>query len=225
MGLIIIFLSLLLLVQLAIRRSNYFKPIEIDNSPTEIDNLPNEILCHLPHVPIRLQWDGHFKEDNFFHDEKLYWRIKKEIKDNPFGAITLTDISVNRSGISPQILSEPQDVFINITGEGEPFYKEFDVIELSIKKIELDKEPQKVYQFPEIIDENMIPISVILQLIHDPIPCNNAHSMFRFLFNGNIVTFDNYKMGFGNKLLKNHRKACRDDIAKMIIRRIVDFDN
>ena len=220
MGFIIIFLSLLLLVQLAIRRSNYLKPIENDKKTVEP-------LCILPHVPTRLYWDGYFKKNNFFHDEKLYWRIKKENTENPFGTITLTDISVNRSGISPQILSEPQDVFINITGEGEPIYKEFDVIELSIKKIELDRKPQKLYQFPEIMTENVSQVSVILQLIHDPLPCNNAHSMFRFIFDKEIVTFDNYKTSFGGngKPLKRLRQICRDDIHKMIIRRIVDFDN
>lgn len=146
MGFVFIFLSLLLLVQLAIRRSNYLKPIENDKKTVEP-------FCPLTHVPTRLHWDGYFLKNSFFHDEKLYWRIKKENADNPFGTITLTDISakrpfdpitltdisINRSGISPLILSEPQDVFINITGEGEPFYKEFDVIELGIKKIGLDK--------------------------------------------------------------------------------------
>lgn len=220
MGFIIIFLSLLLLVQLVIRRSNYLKPIEKDKKIVDP-------LCTLTHVPTRLHWDGYFKKNNFFHDEKLYWRIKKENTDNPFGTITLTEVSVNRSGISPNILSEPQDVFINITGEGEPFYKEFDVIELGIKKIELDKKPQKEYHFPEIKTENVPQISVMLQLIHDPLPCNIAHSMFRFIFDKEIVTFDNYKTGFGGngKLLKRLRQICRDEIHKMIIRRIVDFDD
>lgn len=36
--------------------------------------------------------------------------------------------------------------------------------------------------------ENVPQIFVILQLIHDPLPCNNAHSMFRFIFDKEIVT-------------------------------------
>ena len=224
MGFIIVFLLLLLFIQLVIKRSNNFNPIEKNK---EFEKQPDRQLCNLAHVPARLHWDGHFKEDKFFHDEKLYWRIKKENKENPFGSITLTDISVNRSGISPQYWSEPQDALINITGEGTPIYQGLDVIELSIKKIQLDKEPQKIYQYPETQNENIPQIAVILQLIHDPLDCNKAHSMFRFIFDNNIVTFDNYKSGFGGsaKSLKRLRQICRDEIHKMIIRRIVDFDD
>ena len=62
-----------------------------------------------------------------------------------------------------------------------------------------------------------------MALIHDPIPCNYAHSMFVFDLAGVRVTKQNYEQTFGSKPLKNLRKACRDELHKAILKKQIQL--
>lgn len=216
MNCLLIFLSLLLLFQLVLRRSN---------------SLRVKQRCQLSHVPKRLHWDGKTIIYNFFHEEKLYWRRKKEDilkdNDNPFLSIKLADVSVNRSGKSGLLFSFPEDTLINITDSENTHYKGFDVLELSINKIDFHTQTKKIFVEPQNVDFNEKQYIVEMCLIHDPLDCNRAHSMFRFKFDGQFVNFEDYSNSFGiskPKSIKILRSSCKDELRKMIMRRIVDFE-
>lgn len=213
------FLSLLLLIQLALRRSNNFRTEQ--GHPKA--HLP--MICKLAHVPSYLHWDRETVFNKFFHNEELYWRRSKADieKENPFLSITLADVSVNRSGNNEVFFSKPQDVLINIENTNETHYSGYGVFILSVNKIDFDKESKK--SFTEI-DTNGQMYIVEMHLIHDPIDCNKAHSMFRFKFDSQFVKFDEYKNSLGKdlpKVLKKLRKCCKDELQKMIVSRIVEF--
>ena len=158
----------------------------------------------------------------FFHDEKLYWRRKKPNDRNPFSSITLADVSINRSGTKNEFFSNPEDVLWNLEANDEVRYANQGVITIAVKKIGLNE--NFVREFSKT--EDGITETVKMNLIHDPIICNKAHSMFRFVYKEEIVTFDNYKEGLGQsrKALKRLRRECKDELVKIIVSRVVNFD-
>ena len=219
MNYILIFLLLLLLLQLALRRSNRLKANQIRDTAQAPD-----MICSLTHVPSRLHWDRQLVINNFFHNEKLYWRRKKSLaKDNPFLSITLADVSVNRSGHTDLFFSYPEDALINITEEEPTHYTDNEVLVLSISKSDFHKEPKRIFEVGT--DETQYVVE--MHLVHDPLDCNKAHAMFRFKFDNYFVTFEDYKNSFGvnkPKEIKKLRNLCKDELFKMIVSRIVDFE-
>lgn len=170
--------------------------------------------CDLPHIPERLHTKERPALENFFIDEELYWRCKPEI-DLPYQEISLTEISHNRQGKSDNPLSIATDVLWN-TDKSRDFVKyEYDVIVLKIK--ELHSDFNYIKEFNETVSDK--DLSVIIQLIHDPIACNYAHSVFRYKCNGIIVAFENYKETLGHKRAKRLRIHCKLELQAMILRR------
>ena len=221
MTFLLYFLLLLLLIHLVLRRSNNFRT----EQPLPLLKAHTPMICTRPHVPSYLHWDRETVINNFFHNEELYWRRSKTDleKENPFLSITLADVSVNRSGNSQIFFSNPKDVLINIENESENHYSGFGVLILSVNKNDFDKEPKKKFMENDIDGQIYI---VEMHLIHDPIDCNKAHSMFRFKFDGQFVKFEEYKNSFGKdlpKVIKKLRKSCKDELQKMIVNRIVEF--
>ncbi len=72
-------------------------------------------------------------------------------------------------------------------------------------------------EFKEQVNEEEV--SIIVQLLHDPIACNYAHSIFRYTYKGIIVTFENYKETLGHKIVKRLRIHCKLELQAMILRR------
>jgi hypothetical protein len=222
MNFLLIFLSLLLLRQLSLRRSNNFKNKQKGDIKRTLET------CTIPHVPTYLHWDGSTIVDKFFHDEKLYWRVSKtDISPKPFSSITLAEVSFNRSGNADLFFCNEKDALLNTTNNDEEFHSNCEVIELSIQKQDFDKNTVKTFTEPQDIKEGEKLYTVEMHLVHDPLICNNAHSMFRFKFEGEFVKFKEYKNSFGKdtpKAIKKLRSICKDELFKMQVRRIVDFD-
>lgn len=184
------------------------------------------MICTLPHIPSHLHWDRKTIQPNFYHDEKLYWRrpIEKLEEENPFLTITLADVSVNRSGNDKMFFSNHEDVLLKLDNDGETHYTGQGILILAIHKIDFDKESKK--GFTEYIEPNGKQLTAEMHLVHDPLDCNKAHSMFRFKFDGQFVKFSDYKNSFGKdtpKAVKRLRNICKDELRKMIVSKIVEF--
>jgi hypothetical protein len=170
-------------------------------------------ICELPHIPERLHRKERPVLEEFFIEEELYWRCDPEI-DLPYQSISLVDVSHNRQGKEDNPFSIPSDVLWN-TDKNKNFEKyEYDIIPLKIKEL-LDGRYFK--EFKEIINDEEV--SVVIHLIHDPITCNYAHSIFRFTYNNITVTFENYKQTLGHKRARTLRNLCKLEIQAIIIPR------
>jgi hypothetical protein len=171
-------------------------------------------ICDLPHIPERLHTQQRPVLEEFFIEEELYWRCKPEI-DLPYQEISLTEISHNRQGNSDNPFSISTDVLWN-TDRNKDFEKyEYDIIVLKIKELNPDSNYTK--EFKEMAGEEEL--KVLVQLIHDPIACNYAHSIFRYIYDGLIVTFENYKQTIGHNRTKRLRIHCKLELQAMILRR------
>jgi hypothetical protein len=184
------------------------------------------MMCTLPHIPKHLHWDRITIQPNFYHNENLYWRrpLEKLKEENPFLTITLADVSINRSGNDEMFFSNPQDVLLKMDTEAETQYFGQGILVLSVNKMDFHKEPKKV--FIEEIEPKGKQLIAELHLVHDPLDCNKAHSIFRFKFDGQFVKFSDYKNSFGKdtpKAVKRLRTICKDELRKMIVSKIVEF--
>jgi hypothetical protein len=170
--------------------------------------------CSLEHIPTRLHRHGRKVCNRFYLNEEIYRRCPTNLVDAPFATITLSDISINRQGKPiKRPFSLEDDVLYNTvdkSGDNVPKYNETVVI-LKIKRLLRDHSYRKVF----ILNGNIL----MMYLKHDPIPCNYAHTVFEFVLNNEIVTFQNYSNSLGRRALKRLREDCRLQIAKMIIRR------
>jgi len=174
--------------------------------------------CDLDYIPSHLHWNSRPKVHQFYVNEKLYWRCKPENADNPYKAVSLVDISVNRSGTSDFFFSYPDDVLFDTSNSENERYINKIPLMLEIKRV-------KLYDASLIIRVEDIEDFVGIQLIHDPLKCNYAHSLFRFRFQGQTVDWNNYDKTLGkkNKTRSRLRRACKDEISKMIIREEIIF--
>lgn len=184
-------------------------------------NIDYNAKCELPYIPNYLHWDNKEINPNFFHEEKLFWRCRPEKAENPYKTISLAEVSVNRSGNKDNFYSKPDDVFWDTTNSENERYEDFIALQLAVKKVDFDKNPEKVVT---AYNSNNDLLKAILALVHDPLPCNYSHCLIRVILEGDIITLDNYKKKFGKKSLKRLRQACKDEVSKMIIRREIDFD-
>ena len=98
---------------------------------------------------------------------------------------------------------------------------------MSINKIDFHTQAKKIFVEPQNVDFNEKQYIVEMCLIHDPLDCNRAHFMFRFKFDGQFVNFKDYNNSFGvskQQSIKRLRSICKDELRKMIMRKIVDFE-
>lgn len=168
-------------------------------------------ICTLPHIPERLHTKERLALKEFFIDEELYWRCKPKI-ELPYSAITLSDVSHNRQGHSENIISESLDVLWNIDASKDFEKYEYDIVVLKIKELLPN------HTFSKQFEEDNYKVS--MSLIHEPINCNYAHTIFKFIFQLDTeVTFKNYDDTLGSKKAKKIRSLCKIEIQKMIIRK------
>lgn len=99
------------------------------------------------------------------------------------------------------------------TDENKDFEKyDYDVIVLKVKELLPDGTFAKEF--------NLDDIKVCMSLLHEPINCNYAHTIFKFVYQTNIeVTFDNYKETLGHNRAKKVRNSCKLKLQEMMIRR------
>ncbi len=168
--------------------------------------------CFLEHIPKNLHRRGRKLCKKFYLHEEIYRRCPTHLIDNPFATITLSDVSLNRQGNPRKSICQPDDVLFNVvdsTGHNVPKYNE-SVIILKIKRLLKNKTYKKVLTY----NGN----TLIMYLKHSPEPCNYSHTVFEFVLNDSIVTFDNYNNGLKKNAYKRLRDDCRLEISKMIIR-------
>lgn len=176
--------------------------------------------CPITYIPERLHSKDKPALPEFELGEFLYRRCKLESLEEPFDAIKLYDLSVNRQGNKDCPLSSEEDVLYNLqpdNGRGEKLDEK--VITLEIKELTDNKTYEKTIQH-QGLDGNGKSIihTCFLQLLHDKLPCNYSHSIFRITFNGQIVTEQNYR----NTLKKNStsitelRNKCKIEFEQMI---------
>lgn len=169
-------------------------------------------MCELEHIPSRLHQADRSVMKEFYYEEEVYRRGKKEELDYPFAKITLADISVNRQGDPSSPLCEPDDVLFNAKdseGENVPKFLNEGFVVLKVKELL----PDKTYVRTFTDNGNTLE----MHLKHDPLSCNYPHTVFELVLNGNIVNFKDYK-----KTLQKHkelRDECRNELQKMIIRK------
>ena len=133
--------------------------------------------------------------------------------------MSLYDLSINREGKKNHPISKPSDVLYDITESENEFYQTSYII-LKINEI------SKPYYYKKKIiqkDSDNKSHEVIIELIHDPLPCMYPHSIFRFFHDNQIVTKENFKNTLGKKSQKRLRQKCRDSLTRMIVEKKVVF--
>jgi hypothetical protein len=160
-------------------------------------------------VPKRLHCNGRDIIEEFYDGELLYRRSKKDKMREPF-SITLVDLSVNRQGKVDDILSEEEDVLLNLDVDGDDVtYDGMYVVKMKV----LNEENQyKTYLYTSG--------PVRMQLIHEPLDCNYSHSIFKIWYNDVVTSFDNWNEGLGAKKARLYRTSLRNELGKMIIREV-----
>jgi len=164
--------------------------------------------CQLSYIPEYLRTNGREPFQAFRIGELLFMRCTPEKLSNPYNSITISDLSHNRRGNEESPLSESTDVLYNIRPDLD-FEKYPDKVVCTIRILDLNNENKYDKSFEDNGD------IATIQLIHDPEPCMYPHCIFRILFNGEVVTYDNYKDNIkkANKL----RNSLKTELASMIV--------
>jgi hypothetical protein len=172
--------------------------------------------CSLPQIPARLHASGRPALPIFEVGELLYRRCKPEEVENPYAAISLTDLSVNRTGpaeIAP--LCEAQDVLRNFSdSDSQEWIADQVAVTMAIKEVN----QVGTYRYEATQPDGEITDTCILELAHAQEPCNYSHSAFKLFLNGEEVTFANYKSTLGEKKRRKFRDQCRFELSKMILK-------
>ena len=146
--------------------------------------------------------------------------------ETPYTAIELRDVSINRQGNPRDPISKISDVLYNVEpGAASIRYDDKGVVVLVIKHIIPPDKYKKTFQ--EAQPQSDVLHTVTMELIHDPLNCMYPHCVFRFFYNGELVTDENYDRGLGrdNKTLSKLRKKCKAELNEMIVRREVSFES
>lgn len=181
--------------------------------------------CNLEYIPKRL----HNRDDlqlisHFYLKDILYRRIKKDIKDNPYGKVSLSDLSHN-IGINNSIeLSKSKDVLFSTIDNSEfQIYEDHLPIKLEIISLNTNNQYDKIFRCKKNSE-----LKVRCFLKHDPVACMYPHCVFQYyVYNEEEeieVTFDNYKKTLGHKRYKYLRAALRQELALMIVRQSISFE-
>jgi hypothetical protein len=178
--------------------------------------------CQTTYIPKHLHQNNKQVIPDFQDSETLFWRRGKNTKASPYSEVSLFDISCNRSGIAPNIISYQEDVLWNIEPNATNQRYVSEIITLIIRRIFPQNPPSKPIIHPSDAD-NPNPRTVVMSLVHAPLPCNYAHSMFVFELAGVMVTKNNYNKTFDGKPLKKLRMACRDELNKAILRNEIEI--
>lgn len=170
--------------------------------------------CDLGYIPERLHWDEKSEIDVFQIGDLIYRRCKPEELDNPFGTISLREIS-NNIGTSMGVeISQQNDVMYNIDpNEQNEVYDGQTPCVLVIKELDGNQYYKSFKEGENICD---------LRLLHDPLSCMYPHCNFSIWLNREKVTKENYDTTL--KKNKKLRYQIRQDLALMVRRREIRID-
>ncbi|CAN5326048.1 hypothetical protein BH09BAC5_BH09BAC5_00760 [soil metagenome] len=152
--------------------------------------------CELEHIPGELHKGNKVTIESFEVGEEIYRRCSAEQLENPFiGGVSICELSVNRRGIAPDFISQPNDVLLNITGIGDPILNKV-VCTLTIKDLHpVSNTYEKSFEQTKENPQTHLPVlyRASMKLIHEPEICMYPHCVFRVWLNGELVTMDNYR--------------------------------
>lgn len=182
--------------------------------------------CDLAYIPERL----HFTEDRplidaYAVDDILYRRAKEHEVANPFGAISLVDLSHNIGTNIGYELSKMSDVLFSILEEEKEEVYDQQVVALKIISL------NDIGRYDKIFACDRRPeLKVRTLLLHDPVCCMYPHAVFSFFvyneFNEEIeVSYKNWGETLGQKMYKHIRTKLRHELSKMIIREVISQDD
>lgn len=181
--------------------------------------------CQLDYIPERLYWkEGQDKIQTCAIDDILYRRAPEQLIENPFGTISLADLSHNIGTNHGRKISKMEDVLYSIKEE-EDFIKYPEEV-ISLKFISLNDQDtyDKIYT-----DTKNDQLKVRIRFLHDPVECMYPHCVFQFFVfdnpdhEGMEVTFQNYKRTLGQNKFRRLRTRLRQELAKMIIRESISY--
>ena len=179
--------------------------------------------CGLHYIPNRLHSENRDTIDEFFHGEDLY--VRHEIGQPPFMTKPLYELSINRQGSTTAIMSHPDDVLFNIDPselKPEEKYEGMGVDAMRVRQIDPESKTYVlVYNQEEGEEDNRGTLE--MKLVHNPLPCNYSHSLFRIFFKEVVVEKKNYKQTIGrrNIAMGKLRDFVRKELEGMIYRREV----
>lgn len=171
------------------------------------------MTCPLKHIPENLQTKDKPTVHTFEVGSELYRRSSKEEIENPFAKISIADVSVNRSVLNGQKISEECDVLLNIR-DSSPEKFDQQVCLLRIKDLKDDNTYDKIFKQEK---DGVTRIARFI-LSHVPEPCMYPHCAFRVFLDGvEIKDFKHYNSTI-NKL-KKIKTELKQDLATMIVQR------
>lgn len=176
--------------------------------------------CDLSYIPERLHTNDRPEIPIFELGEFLFHRCKPEHISQPFDGITLYDLSTNREGKKEQPLSQREDVLLNTdpeNGHGERYNS--GILTFAVSEISESNTYEK-----EISHEgkdgkgNPIVHTCVIKLLHNRLPCNYSHSIMRLIFNGEVVTRENYENTIGRRgdSITKLRNKCKLELESLI---------
>ena len=176
--------------------------------------------CELKYIPQRLHTENR-KDIPFFEiGELLFYRCAPEKLEEPFDGIKLYDLSTNREGQKLSPISTPGDVLYNLNpenGKGERLKQA--VITLEITEVSAAGTYEKTITHQGLDGENNpTTYKCFIILLHDKLPCNYSHCIFRITLNGTVLTKDNWNntLGKKTKYISELKIKCKIEIEKMI---------
>lgn len=182
--------------------------------------------CQLDYIPERLKTqDDSPIYDRFALEDILYRRVTQNQVDDPFGNISLTDLSYNIGTILGNEISKSKDVLYSILIEEDfEIYSDYRPLELKIISLNENECYDKIF-----VCEKNGNIKVRIKLQHSPVCCMHPHCVFQFFIiqpdsTETEVTFDNYKVTLGSKIFKYLRNILRQELSLMIIRKEISFE-
>jgi len=171
-------------------------------------------LCERKYIPPHLHQNEREKFDTFSVGEFLYFRCEKEVVENPYHKISISELSHNRSGEN-NALSKPEDVLWNISADTS--FKTYEGLEIcELKIVDLNPESKYSKSYPETKKE--IEYNCLFELFHEPEPCMYPHVVFRVTLNGEVIQKGKHYNDTIGKLNKI-RNSLKEEIASMIVRR------
>ena len=178
--------------------------------------------CSNSLIPERLHTNDKPEVQNFDVGDNVYRRCNDAWIDDPFGQVSLYDLSLNRATLAGETVSLPDDVLLNIEAESQDnlYYKEA-TITLTI--MEVDAAIGSYYkllssQSDTLSDGTVRDHELSILLKHDCLACNYAHCVIELRYDGEVVNKDNYSALLGKKkgAAKRLRNAARIEIEAMI---------
>ncbi len=129
---------------------------------------------------------------------------------------------MNREGPKDNPISMAEDVLYNLNpnnGKGEKL--DAAILPLEITEISVNNTYEKSLHQPGLDGHNNpVTHKCDITLLHDKLPCNYSHCIFRIYLNGVQVTEENYKKTLGKRsdFMTELRTKCKVEFEEMIRR-------